>query len=63
MNKTNLILGAALLGAACLPALAQQKPDAAATAVAASAPGTGPRCATSTRSRSATWSSRATWKR
>ena len=41
MNKTNLILGAALLGAACLPALAQQKPDAAATAVAASAPGTG----------------------
>lgn len=42
MNKTNLILGAALLGAACLPALAQQKPDAAATAVAASAPARAP---------------------
>jgi ribosomal protein L6P/L9E len=41
MNKTKLILGTALLGAACLPALAQQKPDAAAAVVAASAPGTG----------------------
>ena len=41
MNKTNLILGAALFGAVCLPALAQQKPEAVATAMAASAPGTG----------------------
>jgi Cu/Ag efflux protein CusF len=41
MNKQVLILGAALVGAACLPALAQQKPDAKAAAMVASAPGTG----------------------
>lgn len=41
MNKTNLIFGVALLGAACLPALAQQKPEAGVAAMASSAPGTG----------------------
>ena len=41
MNKTNLILGVALLGATCLPAVAQQKPEASAAAMASSAPGTG----------------------
>jgi Cu/Ag efflux protein CusF len=41
MKKPILILGAALVGAACLPAMAQQKPDAKAAAVVASAPGTG----------------------
>jgi len=41
MNKSNLIFGVALLGAACLPALAQQKPDVTAAAMASSAPGTG----------------------
>jgi ribosomal protein L6P/L9E len=40
MKKPLVILGAALLGAACLPALAQQKPDAKSAAMVASAPGT-----------------------
>jgi len=41
MKQAIVIFGAALLGAACLPALAQQKPDAQAAAMVASAPGTG----------------------
>ena len=41
MKHSIVIFGAALIGAACLPALAQQKPDAQAAAMVASAPGTG----------------------
>jgi hypothetical protein len=41
MKQTIVIFGAALLGAACLPATAQQKPEAQAAAAVASAPGTG----------------------
>lgn len=41
MKNSIVIVGAALIGAACLPALAQQKPDAQAAAMVASAPGTG----------------------
>jgi len=41
MKKPILILGVALIGAAYLPAMAQQKPDAKAAALMASAPGTG----------------------
>jgi hypothetical protein len=41
MKQAIVIVGAALIGAACLPALAQQKPDAKAAAMVASAPGTG----------------------
>jgi Cu/Ag efflux protein CusF len=41
MKRPLVILGAALLGAACLPTLAQQKPEAKSAAMVASAPGTG----------------------
>ena len=41
MKRPLLILSAALVGAACLPALAQQKPEAKAATMMASAPGTG----------------------
>jgi hypothetical protein len=41
MKRPLLILSAALVGAACLPALAQQKPEAKSVTMMASAPGTG----------------------
>ena len=41
MKRPLLILSAALVGAACLPALAQQKPEAKSATMMASAPGTG----------------------
>jgi hypothetical protein len=41
MKQRSLIIGAALLGACALPALAQQKPEASAVTMASSAPGTG----------------------
>jgi Cu/Ag efflux protein CusF len=39
MKQPQIIIGAALLGALCLPALAQQKPDAGAAVVTAKEPG------------------------
>jgi hypothetical protein len=46
MRQPWIIIGAALLGACTLPALAQQKPEAGAVVLAASAPGTGTVAAT-----------------
>jgi hypothetical protein len=46
MKQPSFVIGAALLGALALPAFAQQKPEAGAVVLAASAPGTGTVAAT-----------------